>query len=208
MNEPQEEGWPLPVDDTTNGMNGGVSPDLAVIARYMRKVNGQILVTSELSKGSIFTIELQFEHAALGDVSRPRKLRNLFLPTPGLPEGHSLPKCQPSMKSSNGRKSIEIQRKAEITPKTDGSSPPPNNGQNGTTAAYDHMLSIYGAPGEITSPHATTISRNRSQFQLNVLVAEDGSIILRMLDEKLSLLGHQVDITSNGQECHSQFASN
>jgi CheY-like chemotaxis protein len=29
-----------------------------------------------------------------------------------------------------------------------------------------------------------------------------------MLDEKLSLWGHSVDIASDGQECHDRFASN
>jgi len=43
---------------------------------------------------------------------------------------------------------------------------------------------------------------------LNVLIADSDSMSLRMLDERLSQLGHTVDIASDGQECHDRFASN
>jgi CheY-like chemotaxis protein len=36
---------------------------LAVVARYVRNMNGQIRVKSELGKGTMFSIELPFEHA-------------------------------------------------------------------------------------------------------------------------------------------------
>lgn len=46
-----------------------------------------------------------------------------------------------------------------------------------------------------------------SPTNLNVLVAEANPATLRMLDEKLSHWGHNVDIASDGQECHEQFVA-
>ena len=45
-------------------------------------------------------------------------------------------------------------------------------------------------------------------ISLNVLVAEEDPMSLKVLDERLSQLGHNVDFAYDGQECHDRFASN
>lgn len=61
-----------------------------------------------------------------------------------------------------------------------------------------------------TSPLPPNMNKegHTSQVFLNVLIAEDDPISLRMLEEKVSLLGHNVDTACDGQECHSRFVSN
>ena len=45
------------------GKKEPLSLGLAVVARYIRNLNGQIKIRSELAKGTTFDIELPFEHA-------------------------------------------------------------------------------------------------------------------------------------------------
>jgi CheY-like chemotaxis protein len=47
-----------------------------------------------------------------------------------------------------------------------------------------------------------------SLLHLNVLVAEDNPINLRLMNKKLSRRGHKVDLACDGQECHDQYVSN
>jgi predicted SnoaL-like aldol condensation-catalyzing enzyme len=203
----QEEDWPLPAEEFT----GSGSADLAVIARYVRKINGQILVSSELAKGTVFSVELPFEHASSDH--KPRKLRNLFLPTPAPPKHLALPNHQPSPKSPARPRTMEshtLRRAASAAPsnKSDSPSPPRlNGGSVRGGGAYDHAVSQYGG-SQYDTAQSSVSGRASTPPRLSILVAEDDPISLRMLDEKLSGLGHTVDIASNGQECHSQFASN
>lgn len=56
-----------------------ISSDLTAIGKYVRNANGQIRVTSEVGKGTLFCIEIPFEHAKADSSTMPKRLRNLFL---------------------------------------------------------------------------------------------------------------------------------
>jgi len=65
---------------------------LAVVARYVRNMKGQIRVQSELGKGTIFGIELPFEHA------NPSPIAQLLpLPTDNTPPPSSSPNATLSL---------------------------------------------------------------------------------------------------------------
>lgn len=159
----------------------------------MRSVNGQIAVTSELGKGTIFSIELPFDHSAALDVPKPRKFRTLFSPTASSRSTSSNIKPSPSLKPSpnNGQKKVDFER-----------SP------NGSPRAYEHAVSHYGTNGSPPSPLSDIGNGYSTPVHLNVLIADGDSMSLRMLDERLSQFGHTVDIASDGQECHDRFAAN
>ncbi|TVY84351.1 Phytochrome-like protein [Lachnellula suecica] len=188
----QEEDWPLPTN--------GTKVDLAFIARYVRTVNGQIMVTSELGKGTIFSIELPFEHSQTLEAPKPRKFRTLFSPTSnGSVRNGSTPA---SMKSpvSLRRNPNDFSKKVDVTESV-ASSP----------RSYDHALSHYGSNSGTPPPRSPLPDIDYGQHtpvHLNVLIADADYTSLRMLDERLSQFGHTVDIASDGQECHDRFASN
>lgn len=162
-----------------------MSVDLAVVARYVRSVNGQIRVTSELGRGTIFTVELPFEHASSSDVAKPRKLRSLFLLSLGSPNGRPPSSISPAMKTQ-----------------------PSDRGRSSRSRQYDQALGFNSQTGEATSPDPNMNSGGQASLvNLNMLVAEANPSTLRMLDERLSQWDHNVDIASNGQECHERFVS-
>ena len=57
--------------------------------------------------------------------------------------------------------------------------------------------------GQGSTPGTTGL---RQEF-LNVLIAEDNSINAGLLTKRLKKLGHEVEISVDGQECHDYFAS-
>jgi CheY-like chemotaxis protein len=46
----------------------------------------------------------------------------------------------------------------------------------------------------------------RQEF-LNVLIAEDNPINAKLLTKRLKKLGHEVEVSYDGQECHDYFAA-
>ncbi|KAI6711872.1 hypothetical protein JHW43_005587 [Diplocarpon mali] len=72
----------------------GPRADIAVVARYIRDVNGQIRLSSEPGRGTIFRIEIPFTHVP-SESSRSRKLKNLFSPSLASHRGFSPPSPPP-----------------------------------------------------------------------------------------------------------------
>ncbi|RDW85559.1 hypothetical protein BP5796_03884 [Coleophoma crateriformis] len=202
-----------------NEINGEIGDDIGVITRYVRALQGQIQVTSEMLKGTTFTVELRLEHAPSSDGSRARKFRNLFLSSNGFKGVSSTASMPPSMKPSKPF-STEMQRKTETTTPSEviftattiGTTSQPFH-RIASSGSSDHAPNIDdGAKGEPSLQSPDMVSRDSpsspsqaSMHNLNVLIAEDDPISLRALDERLSQWGHTVEIASNGQECYDRF---
>jgi len=178
--------------------------DIGVIAKYVRHVNGQILVTSELGRGTVFSLELPFEPAPVPEGQKSRKLRKLFMPSQSSKSAPS-----PSMLPSINYADVNLnrsQRRVETKPfSPQSTSLLSDSGIGSSPRPYS-----YDTKEDVVS-HDSCHLNNQSHttpVSLNVLIAEDDSKSLRMLDEKLSQLGHNVDSAYDGQACHDRFASN
>src|SRR4051812_39575702 len=66
----------------SNDGNPSLGIGLAVVARYVRNMNGQIRIRSELGKGTIFGIELPFDHATGTPIATPESRSPKTLPRP------------------------------------------------------------------------------------------------------------------------------
>jgi CheY-like chemotaxis protein len=162
-------------------------------------------VQSEVGKGTIFSMELPFQHAQIPGISKSKKLRNIFLPSSvGSPKS-PLQSTAPFMKSP--RPNSTEQRKSLIHIPDEGSFAPrvhveqleEDNGSR--SGAYAHDFDRYDMD-------ANEIEGSKSSVPLNVLVAGENSISLGMLNKKLSSKGHTVEVASSGQEAHDFFSSN
>jgi CheY-like chemotaxis protein len=198
---------PVPPTDTTPRLDE--TDDITSISQYVRNLNGQIQVTSELGKGTTFSVELDFKHP----VKRPRKIRNLFLPSlrsspQGPPPSGPPPRSPRSPRAINndhpGRAEGKGNTQHPMTPRS--SSLPPVH-RTLTPRPSDPALRLSPIKDE-TSSHYRMNEAQNSLATLNVLIADADPLDLRMSDERLSQWGHVVDITSDGQECHDRFAAN
>ncbi|KAL2067218.1 hypothetical protein VTL71DRAFT_1642 [Oculimacula yallundae] len=192
-----------PSDDQPMGVG------LAVVARYVKNMKGQIRVQSELGKGTIFGIELPFQHAIqspedvpappLFDLKGPIILR-------AMSDTGSIPNTLSPLPT--------VDELDEVTPK------------NVPDALISPSLSE--APSNLASPesHSGHTSHGMSsgtnypfpnmdgdlsehpRETLSVLIAEDNPINARLLTRRLVKLGHKVEQVTDGQGCHDQFALN
>src|SRR3954463_6366842 len=77
-----EDSPPTSVTPDSTDSNTSIGIGLAVVARYVRNMNGQIRIRSELGKGTIFGIELPFEHAPGTPGSTPESRTPEMRPRP------------------------------------------------------------------------------------------------------------------------------
>ncbi|KAK0102733.1 Light-sensor Protein kinase [Cadophora gregata] len=204
--------------------------DLALIARYLRDTNGQIRLHSEAGKGTIFTVEIPFEQVQSSDSSRSRKLRNLFSPSLSGNRGLSPPSPPPSTKTPKPNGAGE---KAKTAASTNGHGDETSNGNgnghsNGlgspTTSQFPlppRVSSVQHLEAHVSQNGSAPQANNRSSalyidsdpefltsgLRLNVLVAEDNLVSQKMLEKRIGMRGHEVVVTSDGQECHDRFAA-
>lgn len=195
----------MPTTDTTprlDDVSGGLSVDITAIGQYVRSLDGQIHVTSEVGKGTIFSIELDFEHPP----EKPRKLRNLFRSSPRSPQGPlpSLPRPRTPMLTpddANGSALGSLSTRSSNLPLV---------GKNLTLRPMGDDLSQRDSQSKRpSSPYLAASNHSQNSLaNLNVMIAETDPLNLRILDERLSQWGHVIDIASDGQECHDRFAAN
>lgn len=204
----EDEGTPS--DGTTPSVESGNSLGigLAVVARYVRNMKGQIRVHSEPGKGTIFGIELPFEHAKeIADDTQPKGSFPLYFP-------------RAMSDSSSARSTIVSQMQQVVLQETPQNKPTPAS----EIVAPSPESSAMPTPQSQSSPVYTDISDPQSsrypfprmidvlpegsQRQvLSVLVAEDNPINSKILNRRLLKLGHQVHLAQDGQECHDHFTS-
>ncbi|EDN97971.1 hypothetical protein SS1G_12828 [Sclerotinia sclerotiorum 1980 UF-70] len=191
---------PSPSSDTRETLGLG----LAVVARYVRNSNGKIRVHSERGKGTIFGIELPFEHAA-----SPADIPEFSISNNGR-HIRSLSETGSSYDDSDRITS-------SYTHSTFGGTPlatPIEEGSSSATSFFDVAFSSKEDP-IITStarrmsstPSLTTFSCMSTNKPLSILAAEDNPINAKLLHRRLGKLTHRVEITNDGQSCHDYYKS-
>jgi len=199
---------------------------LAVVARYVRNLNGQIKIRSEPNKGTIFTFELPFDHAPCNTITEhnlPRPLH--LLPTP--PIAH-IPGSYTSEISEMDASPESSNYPSPLSPATI-SSPYSRPGHQRVNSI--DMTLNQNAPGNISSTSklsgrglsdlgSSSSNRTTSPFLymanfdadmpklcLSVLVAEDNPVNARVLQRRLEKSGHRVQVTPDGQSCFDLYKS-
>ncbi|KAG4028223.1 hypothetical protein MFRU_023g00600 [Monilinia fructicola] len=177
---------------------------LAVVARYVRNSNGQIRVHSEVGKGTIFGIELPFEHApSPSDIQEPSINNN----------GKYLRSLSDTGSVYDG--SDRINSSSALS--TFGGTPlatPIEEGSSVATSFFDLPILQKDEPLGV-SP----VRRRSSQFSLtnsdvtspkktlSILIAEDNPVNAKLLNRRLVKLAHKVEIANDGQSCHDYYKS-
>ncbi|KAG4438300.1 hypothetical protein IFR05_006235 [Cadophora sp. M221] len=186
---------------------------LAVVARYVKNMKGQIRVQSELGKGTIFGIELPFQHAIdspddslpmgpLSDPKGPAKLR-------AMSDSSNAPFAPSSHRGIEELQALEETIRS-ITP--EALAPSPLEVPSNLTSPESHSggLTSQGTSSESIYPFPNMNSNisEHSRETLSVLIAEDNPINARLLVRRLTKLMHSVEHVNDGQECYDQFALN
>jgi hypothetical protein len=199
---------PSSTQDTSKPLGLG----LAVVARYVRNMKGQIRVKSELGKGTIFGIELPFEHASTtpdrspirtspSQVRLPRSMSNSSTNPPSKPpiftqrknteNSHFMLPGDEDSPSSGTQPSSRVESNEPQSPSMSSNS-------------IEHFSSTFPFP-KMESESSPSEPERQS---LSVLIAEDNPINARLLTRRLQKLGHEVEVACDGQECHDHFAAN
>lgn len=221
LDEEEEERSPrTPADKPSLGVG------LAVVARYVRNMNGQIRVKSEPGKGTIFTIELPFERvigSPLIDSNVPYSSGQISSST-GFTFG-SMASGQVDMSPS-----VTDASSTEEDPFPSSGSPdtvvpagelaldnfkfpsfasPPTRSANLTLqqkrAASQHSSSSSLVPATYPFPNMEIQGLDGTRRKLKILIAEDNPINARMLKKRLEKTGHEVYVVDDGQSCFDSF---
>ena len=167
-------------------------------------MNGQIRVQSEIGKGTIFGIELPFEHAPTTSPSPP-------LPGPPTSDASPNPRNVSFTRDVTANAAPTTGHHVGPTILQDGVIlPSPDLQQSESTVSGDELS------GTMSSQSSSNLSSNfpfpemESEYpgaHLSVLIAEDNPVNARVLTRRLQKLGHEVELALDGQQCHDHFAS-
>lgn len=225
----------------TKGSGGPTSPneqngsakqaDMTLIARHLRDVNGQIRLSNEPHKGTVFTVEIPFSLAqstsVSRDASRSQKLRNLFSPSLSSHRGLSPPSPPPSVRNPAPAQKHHVQNGNGSNGSSNSSStsnghPPQNKSDISSPVPLSSSVRSF-APSRSPAPppnpahresvrteyadlvHSDPESILTSGLKLNVLVAEDNIVSQKMLEKRIGLKGHSVIVAGDGQEANDRF---
>ncbi|CAD6500859.1 BgTH12-06564 [Blumeria graminis f. sp. triticale] len=210
-----DEKWPFPSQGSSPNQseNNRSSVTLSVVATFVRSINGQIQVTSELGKGTIFTVELPYKCARGSDGSASRKARSYYLPPSGPPKGPPVvpPPIVPmkldlAERKARSETSTPVLSAFPLSPanlQPMELSPRPSSGPQMSMAVKSERSSMAHGSNESDAQRHSHV-----EPKINILVADDDLNSLRMLEEKLTQMGHSVSVARDGQECHDRFALN
>jgi hypothetical protein len=194
---------------STSTETSSLGVGLAVVARYVRNMNGQIRVQSELGKGTIFGIELPFEHAAT---------------TPTVPQMSPTPSDQTPVPKDISATASAADRAFQRTKQMGSRHIGPTMLPDGFIVpspdlkSAENMTSAGEPTGALSSDSSTDHSGSTFPFpqmdaeprrdRLCVLIAEDNPVNARVLTRRLQKLGHEVELALDGQQCHDHFTLN
>jgi light-regulated signal transduction histidine kinase (bacteriophytochrome) len=156
---------------------------LAFVARYVKARNGQLIVASLKGRGSTFTLEVPF--IRVDNAAHP-------------------------MQSINSKDTIIIRRDASPLPnlrlpaKFLAPAAMQQTAFRGPTPEPDDTAM---SPPPLASSGGT-FAPTPSGDLLVVLMADDNSINVQILEKRLTKLGHRVEVSRDGQECFDAFVEN
>lgn len=207
-----DESSPTSASATPSANGSPLGIGLAVVARYVRNMKGQIRVHSEPGKGTIFGIEVPFEHA---NNTTDEASSKGFPLLPHFPRAMSDTSSTKSTVTSSKQTSTEEIVPTKFTPTSEvGPSPSLSTGSELSSAVPSpqtqtaHSISLsmarYPFPPMVDVRRSSLSSQRET---LAVLIAEDNPINSRLLTRRLVKLGHDVHLALDGQECHDHFAA-
>ena len=179
---------------------------LAVVARYVRNMNGQIRVRSDKGKGTVFGIELPFEHV---DPTAPVTSNLALANNSGLISSMPLILDGSSMYDGADRtiSSQDVTHTPLATPVTEKSSATVYPDVSLPTIMEADSVSLASTASPAMEPSGTAFPfPGMTRDSLSVLVAEDNPINAILLQKRLLKVGHK--ISYDGQACHDQFTGN
>jgi light-regulated signal transduction histidine kinase (bacteriophytochrome) len=200
-----------PTPSLTVGANRPlVGLGLALVARYVKNMGGQIRVRSELGKGTIFGIELPFEHAPSTPAQLTSRLPEMSLSNRGSPSKlrrGSVPLLKTPYLGRRRSLGADVYIPEIVSERTEThesyvDSPLSTPGEGGSVDSLDSMFSARTTAGRSTNLSWFASAPER----MSVLIAEDNPINARLLSRRLLKLGHTVEVADNGQVCHDLYA--
>ncbi|RKF61719.1 putative histidine kinase-group viii protein [Erysiphe neolycopersici] len=222
------EKWPFPSQKSSpyTSENNRGSVTLSVVATFVRSINGQIQVTSELGKGTIFTIELPYKCADLIESSSTRKPRNYLLTSPMPPKGSTKtsPSILPAVFDPTDKQSVENStsmisippqppiglRSPDIpvrpTSRTQVHTQPENGALMISDINKNQALGLYETNG--FKQDRNIQPKVSSEKQITILIADNDVASSGVLRSRLTNAGYLVDVAYDGQQCHDRFAMN
>jgi CheY-like chemotaxis protein len=158
---------------------------LAVVARYVRLRNGQLLIRSKQGKGTTVLLTLPFPLSV--ETSFP--FHTMWV--------ESIPQLLPSDENDI---LLPFTSDTESSIQSHSSRAPPN-------ATYVSSRRPAPRPGPSHSwPTTSSASLETVVEPMIILAADDNNINLQILHRRLEKLGHEVYISRDGQQCFDVFA--
>lgn len=173
-----------------------VGVGLVFVARFVKQRNGQLRVKSKKGRGSTFTLEIPFVVSSrCSSIASRRDASPLpVLTMPG-----------PLMFERDGA-SIPSDRTFGTF---GGCSSASTFGASGTSTFGDSRPSPpIVRPGSTTADISPKDFQTPSPHHYTVIVADDNTINVQILEKRLTKLGHRVLVSRDGQECFNLFTPN
>ncbi|KAL2813393.1 hypothetical protein BJX63DRAFT_225111 [Aspergillus granulosus] len=210
---------------------------LALVARIVRNMHGQLTVRSGQGKGSRFQISLQFPIPEGTDTKNPT-MAHLPIQTKDsvaafptkedtiLVDNTSTASKRSSQEGlvpqADGASTTEVKSEPAIAPeapeapedesqkpkgKDDENNAPPSTIQKQSGESQDATASG-SQPSSRTASDPTGEVYQSEKQKLRVLVAEDDPINAKIIQKRLGKLGYSVHWTVNGEECATAYSDN
>ncbi|KAJ5549985.1 CheY-like superfamily [Penicillium sp. DV-2018c] len=196
---------------------------LALVARIVRNMNGQLSLKSEEGKGSCFKIRLEFPlpneessqtqdagTASKEDESKQELKHELGSTNCTGNEREDTISCECGQTSefAPGQSTTDID--ISLRPSQTANSPPHPSDQHPELKQSDESTS---PPSTIQHPKASPENQRTAEpnvppgmdWNLHVLVAEDDPVNSTILQKRLVKFGHTVHMTTNGKECAAAY---
>ncbi|KAL4735278.1 hypothetical protein BDV11DRAFT_196337 [Aspergillus similis] len=195
---------------------------LALVARIVRNMHGQLTVRSEEGKGSRFQISLQFPIPEGSDTKNPTlehtpvatgDSATLFSTRDDVVLVDSTSGSKRNSQDSLIRPDIPPTSQSEDTAPIDGAGeqvPGENETQSRPKETEEPTASTSQQESETARPQPSGPSSGPSAPErqpLRVLVAEDDPINAKIIEKRLGKLGHTVRHTVNGEECANAYSA-
>ncbi|KKY33576.1 putative hsp90-like protein [Diaporthe ampelina] len=185
--------------DTVKGKSETLGLGLAVVARIVRNMDGQLRLKSEAGKGSRFIIQLSFEmppNDSPGD-TKQEVSANVDMSDPPVGLDYITDTKTPI-------RPVKIADEYQDQPEAPA--------QPSETSGVLFELADEASPTKVKADSgATTIDGNvhkaskPESAKLRVLVAEDDPINMKILRKRLEKAGHTVHHTVNGEDCSAAY---
>jgi CheY-like chemotaxis protein len=177
---------------------------LAVVARIVRNMNGQLRLKSKEGEGSRFVIQLPFSltkddgQAASSDEKTSRATAVVTPPPPVSGDELTLVDKGRPLSAQGDIRKYGDERRASLASLGSGSS----KSIKSYKSEVDRLIKrISGTFGEQKEEPSRTLDTE----QLRILVAEDDPINSRIIMKRLEKSGHKVHGTTNGEECVAAY---